>query len=154
MARKLILEDAKIQFRNFSGNKFGVGGPKDVSFKIAPDDAEQLRDQDWPIRFYTPKDDDGEPLDDPTPYLKAKIKYETDWPPKIYMVTSNNTTLLDESTINQLDDAVISYIDCIIGLSSKPWELNGKTGYTAYVNEMYVTIEESNFARKYGVYDK
>lgn len=152
MARKtLILEDAKILFRNFSGERFNTPGIGDVSLVIAPADVEPLMNEGWSIKEWTPTDDDGNALDDPTPFLKAKVRYDK-VPPAIYIVTSGGPTLLDEETVKELDNAEITMVDCI--LVQAPWAVGGKEGIAAYVQEMFVTIRESRFAEKYGVHHR
>lgn len=153
MARKkLVFDDAQIMFKNFSGNRWREGGAKDFAVKINPSDVDTLLADNWPIKVFTPTDDQENPIDDPIPFFKAKIKYEN-YPPAIYLVTSGGATLLDDDSVGELDSAEIIYIDLIVSLAGKDWSLNGKTGRSAYVDEMYVTIAESSFAQKYGIHN-
>lgn len=150
----LVIENAKIIFRNFSGRevKNTIKG-KDVKFNqegcrnfcVLIDDsrqAQELSNIGWNVRILKPRDEE----DEAKYYIQVSVKFDN-IPPKIYMVTQKKKTLLDEDTISSLDYAEINNIDLII----RPycWEVQGNTGIKAYVKTMYVTIEEDEFAYKY-----
>ena len=101
-----------------------------------------LKDDGWNIKFSKPRDEE----DEPRPYLQVKINYKYK-APKIYMITSRKKTLLDEQTVGELDRAEIVNVDLII--TPYHWEVGGKSGVTAYVESMYITIHEDDFAKKY-----
>lgn len=145
VTNNIIIENARIAFRNFSGEegKFNPKGRR--NFCVLFDDEEfvkQLEDEGWNIRRLQPKEDG----DDPVPYIQVSVSFGK-IPPNIVLITSNGKTKLDEDSVNILDWAEIKSVDLII----KPynWEVNNQVGVKAYLKSMYVTIVEDEFAKKY-----
>lgn len=140
----IVIENAKIGFRNFSGNagKFNPAGRRNFCVFVDQDLGKVLEEDGWNIRWLQPKDGD----EDPKPYLQVAVSYDN-IPPKIVLVTSKSKTILDDSTINILDWAEIANVDVIIRPYN--WEANGKSGVKAYIKSMYVTIVEDEFESKY-----
>ena len=139
------IENAKIIFRNFSGrgSKFNPEGKRNFCVIIDDDNLiEKLKADGWNIKMTKPRDPDQ----DPTAYIQVSVKFEN-FPPKIYMITSNNKVLLDEDSVSSLDWAEIKNADLII--RPYEWEVNGKGGVKAFLKTMYVTIEEDIFEKKY-----
>ena len=58
---------------------------------------------------------------------------------------------MNEDTVTQLD--VVDITDCDLSIRPYEWEMSGRTGITAYVDSMYVTIRENKFAEKYADLD-
>ena len=149
MANTLIMENAKIRFRNFSGRPDEFTREGDRSFALVIDDedlANKLKEDGWNVRMRMPKND-GE---DPWYYLKVKVKFG-DFPPKIIEVTSRNRVPLNEETVGILDSAELKSVD--VEISPYHWEIGGRSGITAYLKTMYATIEEDPFAAKYELTD-
>lgn len=145
----LVMENARLMFRNFSGKETKYNREGNRNFAVVIDDskvAEKLNNDGWNIRTLAPLDPD----DEPTYVLSVTVSFRN-IPPKIYMVTGHNKTLLNEMTVGELDYAEIKSCDMIIRPYN--WEVNGKTGVKAYVKDMYVNVVEDIFASKYDFED-
>ena len=141
------IENARIVFRNLSGkpDKFNPQGGK-RSFSVVIEDpkfANELKKEGWNIKQFNPSPDSDE---EPAHFISVKVSYNN-IPPHIYLCTSKNKTLLNEDTVGQLDYAEISNVDIVI--TPYQYEMSGRSGISAYVKTMYVTVVEDEFASKY-----
>lgn len=142
--KNIVIEHARIGFRNFSGKegKYNPKGRRNFCVFLETELGNVLEDDGWNVRWLEPLEEG----DDKQAYLQVAVSYDN-YPPKIIMITSGGKTILDEETVNILDWAEIENVDLIIRPYN--WEVNGKTGVKAYTKSMYITIVEDEFAHKY-----
>lgn len=142
--KDITIQNVRILWPHFSGekDKFHVPGQRDFTMVFDQEVGAMLEAEGYNVSYFEPREE-GEI---PDGKLKVKVNFDGR-PPKIVLITSRGRTLLDEVTAATLDCARIERADVII--RPYDWEVNGKTGRSAYLNELYVTIYESELDLKY-----
>lgn len=141
----LQIDEARIVYRNFEGrgDKFNREGDRNFAVVIPDQDiADELANAGWNVKIRPPRDVD----DDPFMYLPVKIKFN-ERGPKVYLLSGNRKVELDEDSVKCLDDIDIRSVD--LDLRPYDWEVNGKTGRTAYLQAIHVVQEFDRFADRY-----
>lgn len=140
----LQIDDARIIYRNFSGEGSKYNREGDRNFSVLIDDqdiADALINEGWNVKIK--QREDGEL---PFMHLPVKVKFN-DRGPVVYLKTGKNLNKLDEYSVNCLDQIDILSVD--MDIRPYDWEVNGKEGRTAYLQSIHVTQEIDRFAERY-----
>lgn len=145
--KNLILENVVIAFRNFEGKEDTYNRAGDRNFAILLDEkrAAQMERDGWNVKYLKARDEG----DEPQPYIQVAVSYKNR-PPKIGMVTSKGLTYLGEEEVEMLDWVDIETAD--VTLNPYEWAVNGKTGVKAYLQTLFLKIEEDYLQLKWTNY--
>jgi hypothetical protein len=148
----VLMEGVRIIFRNFAGKEGQYNREGDRNFAVLIDDtvAAALAEDGWNVKWLKPRDDDTEE-DSTQAYLPVSLNFKGR-PPRIVLITSRGRTNLDESTVEMLDWADIINVDLIV--RPYEWVVSDKSGIKAYLQSIYVTIEEDPLEKKYAELDQ
>lgn len=139
----LQVNDARIIYRNFrgEGGKFNREGDRNFAMIIPNQElADELIARGWNVKIKEPREEG-----DLFMYLPVKVKFN-DRGPQVYLVTGDRTNRLEEDVVSMLDDIDIRSVD--LDIRPYDWEVNGKTGRTAYLQCMEVIQEIDRFAAR------
>lgn len=140
----LQIDNARIIYRNFAGapSKFNREGDRNFAIIIEDQDiADALTEQGWNVKIKPPREEG----DDPFMFLPVKVKFN-DRGPRVYLQNSlegRNRVMLDEDAVGMLDHVDIINVD--LDIRPFDWEVQGKTGRTAYLQSICVTQEVDRF---------
>lgn len=147
-AKTFMIEDARIIFRNFSGKEgqYNREGDRNFAVVLPPETAEVMLKDGWNVRVLEAREEG----DEPTPYIGVTVNFDNR-PPRVVLLTSTTRTQLNEASVEILDWADIRTADLIA--RGYDWNVNGKQGTKAYLQSLFVTIEEDALERKYSIHE-
>ena len=143
---KLLIEDGRILYRNFSGTASDFNHEGDRNFNIIIDDpelAQRMTEDGWNVKAKLPRD----PQDTVTHHIKVNVNYRSSRGPRIFVHSNGIMRELTVETVNELDQADIVSCDALI--SPFHWERNGSSGLSAYLDTLHVVLREDPFMHKY-----
>lgn len=148
--KNVVMEDMRIVFRNFAGKEGQYNREGDRNFAVLLDSptAEAMQNDGWNIKWLKAREEG----DEDQAYLSVSVKFGKGRPPRIVMITSRGRTTLHEDECEILDWADIRTCDLIV--RPYEWVVNGKTGVKAYLQSIFVTIEEDALELKYADLDQ
>lgn len=146
----VLMEGVRIIFRNFSGKEGQYNREGDRNFAVLLDEkiATAMAEDSWNVKWLRPREGEEE---EPQAYLPVSVNFKGR-PPRIVLITSRGRTHLDEDSIEMLDWADIINVDLII--RPYEWTVNNKSGVKAYLQSLYVTIQEDPLELKYNELDQ
>lgn len=148
-AKTFMVEDATIIFRNFAGKEgqYNREGDRNFAVILPAEAVPKLLEDGWNVRYLEPREEG----DEPSPYIQVAVNFKNR-PPRVVLITSTARTQLNEESVEVLDWADIRLADLIA--RGYEWVVNGKTGTKAYLQSLFVTIEEDELERKYAINDR
>lgn len=138
----LMIDDARIVYRNFSGSGSRYNREGDRNFAVVIPDkeiADALIENGWNVKIKPPREEG----DSPFMYMPVKVKFN-DRGPNVYLVTGKRMNRLDEESVSCLDDVDIQSVD--MDIRPYDWEVNGRSGRSAYLQSIKVTQRIDRFA--------
>lgn len=151
--KKLIhIENSRFIFNtNFAGDpekdRFGSDARQANLVIPSYEQAMELLDMGLKVKQTNPRPGEEEDYQ-PTYFVAIKANYDSDWPPKIHLVSGDSDpVLLDEESVGRIDKCYVLNVDAVLNIYE-----NSRTGTKSlYVRTMYVTqdVEDDPFAAKY-----
>ena len=139
------IDGRQIIFKNFEGrgDKFNREGDRNFSLRIDDENtADALVKEGWNVRIKEGRDDDEGPF----MRLPIKVKF-TNYGPNVYLRTGDRVNELNEESIACLDSIEIDSVS--MDIRPYDWDVNGRTGRTAYLQSMEVVQRIDRFAARY-----
>lgn len=136
------INDCRICYKNFRGeaSKFNREGDRNFAIIIPTTEmADALVESGWNVKVKEPRDEG----DIPFMTLPVKVKFN-DRGPAVYLQAGKNVFKLDEDTVGRLDRIDIAQVD--LDIRPYDWEVQGKTGRTAYLQSIRVIQNIDRFA--------
>ena len=146
----IVIEDAHLIFCNLAGRKrqFNEEGKRNFNVLLTEEQAQDMIDQGLHVRTMPPRNED----DEPRYLLKVNVNMDSQRPPKVVLVTSKNQTVLTPGMLVEIDNAAADQSIVKADLSFRAYRSPMRTdsnGASAYLNSLYVTIEEDELAQRY-----
>lgn len=141
----LQIDNARIIYRNFEGRGGNYNREGDRNFGVvipSQDMAAALIERGWNVKIKPPRDEEDEPFR----YLPVKIKFNGRGP-RIHVLTGSVMNDLNEDTAKEVDSMEIVSVD--MDIRPFDWEVNGKTGRTAYLQSIRIVQDQDRFEAEY-----
>lgn len=143
-AKTFMVEDARLIFRNFSGKEgqYNREGDKNFAVVLDPATAERMLADGWNVKVLSGREEG----DEDTFYIQVSVNFKNR-PPRVVLITDKKRTNLADDTVDVLDWVDIRTVDLIA--RGYDWVVGDKAGTKAYLQSMFVTIEQDALEKKY-----
>lgn len=147
----VVMYGVRLVFRNFEGKEgpYNQEGSRNFGVILPEDEAAAMLADGWNVKRLNPSEEEKEQgVEQGPPWLSVKVAYGKGRPPQIFLINDRGKrTHVTEETVGDLDWVDIQNVDLIV----RPYhyDVRGSQGISAYLQSMYVTIEEDPLARKY-----
>lgn len=148
----ITIENTRFIFAtNFSGDPerdtYGDDSRKANIIIPTKEQADDLAEQGFNVKRTSPKPGEEEGFV-PAYFIAVRVNYNSEWPPKIYLVSGNSEPrLLDESTISTLDKIYVTNVNAVLN----PYYSERNKTWSLYVKTMYVEqdVDDDPFVARY-----
>lgn len=148
----ITIENTRFIFTtNFSGDpdrdNYGDDSRKANIIIPTKEQADDLAEQGFNIKCTNPKPGEEEGFI-PAYFIAVRVNYDSEWPPKVYLVSGNaEPRLLDEETISILDKIYVTNVNAVLN----PYYSERNKTWSLYVKTMYVEqdVDDDPFAARY-----
>jgi hypothetical protein len=147
-AKQIVVENARLLFMNFKGKEgpYNREGDRNFNLVLDPATAEQMLEDGWNIKYLKARDEG----DEPTPMVEVAVSFKNR-PPRVIILTKTSRTQLDEGSVEIVDHLDIVNVDLVV--RGYEWAVNDKTGVKAYLQSMFITIQEDPLEAKYKIHE-
>lgn len=147
----VALEGVQIGWPNFEGAKgeYNKDGKRMFTIFLPDDVAQEMAALGWDVKFPEATQDNAEDEYQQDAKIVVKLKLDGARPPKIALVGTGAPTLLTEENVGIIDRSSIAFVDVVF--RAYDWEMNGNSGKSAWLKEIYVNLDTGTFADKYGI---
>lgn len=149
---KLTIEGARLVFKNLSGKGSEYNKEGDRNFAVVLDDeqAERLASDGWAVKVREPREGYEDEGNFNTLRVNVKFGPNEARNPKIYRISNGRMVQLTENSVGCIDFDDIENVDLVIRPYN--WMKANRSGTSAYLEEMYVTVKFSPLQEKYARY--
>lgn len=150
---KIIIENARLIYKNFSGkaSDYNAEGDRNFCVVLNQEEADKYSALGYNVKTRLPRE--GYEDDGPLHFIKVKVsmKFGDDRDATVYRISGHSKTKLNARTVGSLDWDDIENVD----LRIRPWnwEKGNRSGVSAFLDTMYVTVREDPLDAKYNIQD-
>lgn len=145
-SENIIIEDARIMFRNFEGReeKFNPKGKRNFAVALPIELADKMLLAGWNVKYLKPRDEDEGAV--PQPYIQVAVAFKNR-PPKLIQVTRRGKTVIGEDLVDLWDHADIEIAE--VELTPYDYDVNGTKGRACYLKTMVIKLDENYLEEKW-----